>query len=107
MEKWTQDQAIAYECACDCITDLRGILTAQIYEESARPRPDSERLACLQAERSRLFHERAALCVTDDAAVARVRAEYGAWFRCLYAERCERQMQVEPGITLNPDQHSQ
>ncbi|MCL2716825.1 MAG: hypothetical protein FWD68_20270 [Alphaproteobacteria bacterium] len=85
MQKWTQDQAIAYECARECITDLRGILTGQIYEESAKPNPDSERLANLRAERSRLFKERAALRVNDDAAVARVRAEYGARVRSLRA----------------------
>ena len=67
MRKWTQDQAIAYECARECITDLRAILTGQIYEESSKPHPDAERLASLRAERSRLFRERAALGVKDDA----------------------------------------
>jgi len=94
MQKWTQDQAIAYECACECITDLCGILTGQIFEESSKPYPNSERLASLRTERSRLFRERAELSVKDDAKVARVRAEYGARVRSLRGAHNGHQMAV-------------
>ena len=30
---WTQDEAIAYECACETITHVIGICTAMIEEE--------------------------------------------------------------------------
>ncbi len=81
MQKWTQNEAVAFECAREVITDLRAILTGQIAEESGKEHPDAERLATLRAERSRLFHERAGLHVKDQATVARVRAEYGACVR--------------------------
>lgn len=89
MEKWTQSEAIAFECAREVITHLRAILTGQIAEEASKERPDAERVAALHAERSRLFRERAGLRVKDQATVARVRAEYGARVRSLRSERAK------------------
>ena len=90
MQKWTQNEAVAFECAREVITDLRAILTARITEESNKEHPDTERLAELRAERSRLFRERADLRVKDHAEIARVRAEYGAQVRTWRAE-CQHQ----------------
>lgn len=81
MQKWTQTEAVAFECAREVITDLRAILTGQIAEETSKEHPDADRLAALRTERSQLFQERAGLRVKDQAAVARVRAEYGARIR--------------------------
>lgn len=86
MQKWTQAEAVAFECAREVITDLRAIITGQIAEESSKEHPDAERLATLRAERSRLFRERAGLRVKDQAAVARIRTEYGAIIRAHRAE---------------------
>ncbi len=83
--KWTQSEAVAFECAREVITDLHGIITGQIAEESGKPQPDAERLASLSAERTRLFQERAGLRVKDHAEIARVRAEYGAHVRAFRA----------------------
>ncbi|NKC11796.1 MAG: hypothetical protein GKR94_06300 [Gammaproteobacteria bacterium] len=90
MQKWTQNEAVAFECAREVITDLRAILTGQIAEEASKEHPNAERLANLRAERLRLFRERAGLRVKDQATVARVRAEYGARVRSWRAERAER-----------------
>ncbi|GHT82472.1 hypothetical protein AGMMS49960_09240 [Betaproteobacteria bacterium] len=87
--KWTQDEAIDFECAREVITDLRAILTGQIYEETSKEHPDAEKLERLHAESSRLFRERAGLHVKDQANVARVLAEYGAQVRSWRAERAE------------------
>lgn len=81
MPKWTQDEAIAFECACEVITDMMAIQTGQITEEANKAEPDADRLASLRAERSRLAQERAALHVDDLAAVARIRTKYGAIIR--------------------------
>jgi len=86
MQEWTQDEAIAYECACEAITHLRAILTGEIAKESKKSRPDENRLNDLYAERSRLFRERAGLHVTNQAEISRVRAEYGARIRSWIAE---------------------
>lgn len=81
MQQWTQDEAIAFECAREVITDMMAIQTGQMAEEGSKAAPDGDRLANLRAERSRLAQERAALHVDDLAAVARIRTEYGAIVR--------------------------
>lgn len=92
--KWTQTEAIAFECACECITDLRAILTGQIYEETNKEHPDAERIARLRAERSELFRERAGLHVHDHVEVARVRVEYGSKIRAWRADAERRKRQA-------------
>jgi hypothetical protein len=87
MQKWTQSEAIAFECAREVITDLQAILTGQIVEESSKEHPDAKYIEHLRAERSRLFRERAQLHVKDHAEVARIRAEYGARVRSWRADR--------------------
>lgn len=86
MKQWTQDQAIAFECAREVITDMMALCTLRITEEAAKESPDADRLAELRADRSKLAHERAALHVTDEADVARIRTEYGAIVRAWRAE---------------------
>ena len=79
--QWTQDEAIAFEAARECITDLMAIRTGQIEEEAQRSTPDAAHIEVLRADRLRLHHERASLGVADHATVARVRSEYGALVR--------------------------
>lgn len=81
MAEWTQEEAIAYECAGECITDMMAIYSGQIDDENRKEKPDADRLATLRAERSKLAQERAALHVHDHADIARIRAEYGAIIR--------------------------
>ena len=85
MQEWTQDEAIAYECAREVITHLRAILTGEIAEENRKEQPDAQKLERLHAESSRLFRERAQLHVKDHEEIARVRAEYGARVRAYMA----------------------
>jgi hypothetical protein len=81
VEEWTQEEAIAFECAREVITDMMAIHSGQIAEEQAKHRPDSDRLAQLRAERTRLARERTELNVHDHADIARIRAVYGAAVR--------------------------
>jgi hypothetical protein len=81
MRHWSQEEAIAFECAREVITDMMAIQTGQIADENAKAQPDAARLALLRAERSRLSQERADLHVGDRSDVARIRAEYGAIVR--------------------------
>lgn len=84
---WTQDEAIAFEAARECMTDWMAILTGQIHAESYKANPDQTLVDSLRAEFSRLHAERADLHVNDSANVARVRAEYGALVRGWRANR--------------------
>ena len=78
---WTQDEAIAYECAREVITDLIGIHSGQIAEEESKAQPNAARIKALEAESLRIFRERRALRVEDGAEVARIRTDYGAMVR--------------------------
>lgn len=79
--QWTQDESIAFECACECITDMRAILTAAIYDEEAKAEPDKSRLAELEIEMRKIGQERAGLHVHDHEEIARIQREYGAKIR--------------------------
>lgn len=85
--KWTQDEAIAYECARECITDMMAICTGRIADEAEKEAPDADRVAALRADRSKLAQERAALHVGDHADIARIRTDYGAIVRAWRAEQ--------------------
>lgn len=85
--QWTQDEAIAFECAREVITDMMAIQTGQMAEEGRKAAPDIDSLASLRAERSRLFQEREALHIDNPAGIARIRAEYGAFVRAWRGER--------------------
>lgn len=84
--EWTQDEAIAFECAREVITDMMAICTGRIADESGRGNAATDSLAALRAERSRLAQERAALHVTDHDAIARIRKDYGAIVRAWRSE---------------------
>ena len=86
--KWTQDEAIAFECACECITDMMAIYTGRITDEKRKDTPDTDKLAEMRAERTKLAQERAALHVSDHANIARIRTNYGATVRAWRETHC-------------------
>jgi hypothetical protein len=78
---WTQDQAIAFEAAKECIGHWMAIHTGLIADESGKSAPDAAIITRLRARRSALAQERAGLRLTDAAGIARIRADYGANIR--------------------------
>lgn len=87
MKKWTQDDAVAFECAREVITDLMAIKSREIAVEEARSAPDADRLASLESVLAKLASERNALRGIDRATVAKIRADYGAQVRAY--RKCE------------------
>lgn len=75
--KWTQDEAIAYECARECITHMMAICTGELHNDA----PTEARCAELEAERARLAAELRGLHVHDHADIARIRQDYGQRIR--------------------------
>lgn len=75
--KWTQDEAIAYECARECITHMMAICTGELHNDA----PTEARRAELEAERARLAAELCGLHVHDHADIARIRQDYGQRIR--------------------------
>ncbi len=84
--KWTQDEAIAFECAREVISDMISIQTGKIANEAEKAQPDAVRIDRLRAERVRLFYERTELRLLDHVRIAQVRAEYGAKVRAWRAQ---------------------
>lgn len=79
--KWTQDEAIAFECARECITDLMGIYHTAIADEEEKATPNLEKIAKYEAITMRLAQERANLSLTDHEKIVKIRKEYGARIR--------------------------
>ena len=79
--KWTQEQAVAFECARECITDMMGICSAKIAEEEGKTDPDRAVLTELENELTRLARERSSLTITDDERITTVRRQYGEVIR--------------------------
>ncbi|MDM0029141.1 hypothetical protein [Variovorax saccharolyticus] len=75
--QWTQEQAIAFESARECITAMVAVHTAELAEEKQRPEPRPEVMNDIRDEINRLFAERAGMHVNDDETVRRVREIYG------------------------------
>lgn len=85
-EKWTQDEAVAFECAREAITELMSIYTTRITHELARTFVDSELLKSLREERTRLAGERLALRIDKHADIERIRRDYGAAIRAYHQD---------------------
>lgn len=83
---WTQEQAIAFEAACECISHVMAICSAELHRAQANQVPDIELVDSLRAQLASLALERSALHVGDDERVASVRAVYGARVR-LHTQR--------------------
>lgn len=79
--KWTQEQAVAFEAARECLGDVIAICVANIADEEAKAEPDFVRLATLEVELAVLTKKRRELKLADAEAVAQVRAFYGPQVR--------------------------
>lgn len=73
---WTQEEAIAFVCAKDCITDLIAVLLARQNEAS-----NAAEVQALWDRISQLSQERSTLGIHDHEEVARIEQEYGVIVR--------------------------
>lgn len=80
---WSQADAIAFEAARECLTDVMAIVSAEL----AVPGLTAERERELSAEFVRLHEERARLAVGDRERVAAIRSAYGKQVRDFRASR--------------------
>ena len=86
--EWTQDEAIAYECACDTISHYIAIKTHLIHKEEQKENPDLKLITLLKEESRYLFRERRDLKLKDHANIARIRSKYGTIIRA-FSEKKE------------------
>jgi len=80
-QKWTQEEAIAYECACDYLGEVLGIYSGELDAEEAREVPRRDRLNWLEGEITRIGKARRQLRVSDHEAITEIRMVYGALLR--------------------------
>lgn len=92
--RWTQEQAVAFEAARECLGDVIAICVASIAEEEAKASPDAERLAKLETELTALTEKRRKLKLSDTEGLAQVRAFYGAKVRSNREQRQHAATQI-------------
>lgn len=80
---WTQEEAVAFECAREYLSDIIGIYSNELSGQEAPAALGEERASWLQAEIARLVELRRQLRVKDHDQVAKVRSVYGALWRQL------------------------
>ena len=78
---WTQEEAIAYECAYDYLGEVLGIYSGQLDAEEAREMPRQDRVAWLEDEITRLGKVRRQLRISDHEVIAEIRKTFGALLR--------------------------
>lgn len=78
---WTQDEAIAFECAKEAITDMMAICSSQIDEETRKPYPNQHHLSELKTTLFNLGREQIMLRGDDQVNIAKIREKYGAKIR--------------------------
>ncbi len=81
MTSWTQEDAVAFESARECLTDLIGFCSADLHAERNSGAPNETRIAALEYQMKSLATERSRLRGTDIEAIARIRNVYGAEVR--------------------------
>jgi hypothetical protein len=78
---WTQDEAIAFECAKEAITDMMAICSSKIDKETRKPHPDQQCLSELKEMLFNLGREQIMLRGDDQVHIAEIRKKYGAEIR--------------------------
>lgn len=81
MPEWSQDQAIAFECARECIVDLMGICSAALTDLEQRAVQNAGAIEVAEQRLADLAGELQCLHVNDTKHVERIRAEYGGMVR--------------------------
>lgn len=84
--RWTQDEAIAYECAREAISDMLTIQRARLADEKAKLSPDVEFIGKLEKRTMSLELKRYRLRLKDHAKIAKIRKNYGAIIRKEFAK---------------------
>lgn len=86
---WTQEEAVAFECAREYLSDIIGIYSNELSGQDGRDACSGERARWLHAEIARLAELRRQLRVKDHDQVAEVRSMYGALWRQLVGAGCQ------------------
>ena len=81
MQKWTEEQDIAFECARECILHLKAIWLADIAAMESSAEPNDKAIHAAKTQVSMLSGELRSLHFDDFERVSWVRREYGRQVR--------------------------
>lgn len=84
MSGYDEKKEIDYDVARAIIGDLMAMYSRDIEVEREKSNPDAKRVADMEKEISRLFKEKSALHVDNEAGIKRAIKEYGAILRADY-----------------------
>jgi hypothetical protein len=84
--RWSQNEAVDYETACEVYTGLIAWCTSEIESERRKPGGDESVIADLMARSRQYVQERRALDPTDHDEIARVIQELGGLLKAHRAE---------------------
>lgn len=84
--RWTEEESIACECACEAISDMLTIQKTLLSREMENQEPDLSVVENFKNRISELEDERYNLRVKDADKIAKIRREYGAIIRECYAK---------------------
>ncbi len=86
MPQWTQEEAVAYECAREAIGGMIAICSALIHAEEEKETPDLARIAALDKKQTEFENERKHLRLKQHEKIAYIRREYGGKLRAYLKE---------------------
>jgi hypothetical protein len=86
MQKWTQDQAVAFECARECIVELMAICSAELGDLAGQADVCAESVDRQERRLADLATELRNLHLPDTDNIERIRRDYGQQVREYRAE---------------------
>jgi hypothetical protein len=75
---WTQEEAIAFECAKETVGHMIAICSSLIAKEEMKSPKSEQRIMELEAKSSKFTAERRSLRLKDKVEVERINREYGS-----------------------------
>ena len=81
MQQWTQDQAVAFECARECIVELMAICSAELGDLDGRADVCADGVDRQERRLADLAAELRQLHLTDTDNIERIRRDYGRQVR--------------------------
>lgn len=81
MQQWTQDQAVAFECARECIVELMAICSAELGNMDGQADVCADRVERQERRLADLAAELRQLHLADADNIERIRRDYGRQVR--------------------------
>ena len=75
---WTQEEAIAYECARETMNDMVAICSSRIAKEKKKANPNLQKIQSLYSQRLKFLKERDLISLHDQETIQKIFKNYGS-----------------------------